>query len=445
VSSGGAFSLPQRVTAIATLLVAVLVVVYLVVLSPGASYTVHARFADAGQLVKGDLVEVGGRKVGTITRIGLTADGQADLTLAIDEPDLVPVHEGTTATIRQVGLVTITNRYIALEPGPSSTPSLPDGGVISEQYTRGIVDPDVLLDAFDPATRRNLVAVFRESAGALAPPTAGQLNRAVAFLDPAFVQTADLAQEATLDRPALGALVSNLASVSGALAAQPATLTGSVHSTAATMEELAAQRAAVGELLDRAAGVLGHADHTLAAARTTLAKLDPLLADLRPVAPPAARLLAQVVPVLDNTVPTLAEVRALIAQATPVLSALPSATRRAVPAIGAATQAFASVLSMLAGLRVYAPDLVAGFFNGFGGSNAGYYDANGHYARIAVEFGPGGGTGVLSSVPPTQPSSFNSYRTRRTARCPGGASGAAAAGANPWPVPGLCNPAQDQP
>jgi phospholipid/cholesterol/gamma-HCH transport system substrate-binding protein len=445
VSSGDGFSLPQRVLAAGALLAALLAVLYFAVISPGATYTVHARFADAGQLVQGDLVEVGGRKVGTIKRIALTPDGQADLTLSVDEPGLAPLHEGTTATIRQVGLVTITNRYIELDPGPPSTPSLPDGGVISEQYTHGIVDPDVLLDALDPAARRNLVAVFDESAGALAPPTAGQLNRAWAFLDPALAQTADLAQEATFDRPALSTLVSSLASVSGALAKQPPTLTEAVHSTAATMEELAAQRAAVGDLLDRAAGVLDHADRTLASARTTLRKLDPLLADLRPVAPPAARLLKQVVPVLGNTAPALAEVRALIAQATPILTALPAATRRAVPAIAAATRAFASVISILAGLRVYAPDLVAGFFNGFGGSNAGYYDANGHYARIAVEFGPGGGTGLLSSVPPTQPSAFNGYRTGRTARCPGGASEAAAAGANPWPVPGLCNPAHDQP
>jgi phospholipid/cholesterol/gamma-HCH transport system substrate-binding protein len=427
------------------LVAAVLAVLYFAVVSPGASYALHARFADAGQLVHGDLVEVGGRKVGTITRIALTPDGQADLTLAIDESALHPLHEGTTATIRQVGLVTITNRYIELDPGPPSTPSLPDGGVISERYTHGIVDPDVLLDALDPATRRNLVAAIDETAGALAPPTASQLNRSVAFLDPALAQTTDLAQEATLDRPALTTLVSSIASVSGALAAQPATLTEAVHSTAATLDELAAQRTAVGDLLDRAAGVLGHADRTLAAARATLGKLDPLLADLRPVAPPAARLLKQVVPVLDNAAPALAEVRALMAQATPVLSALPPATRRAVPAIGAATRALASVLSIMTGLRVYAPDLVAGFFNGFGGSNAGYYDANGHYARIGVEFGPGGGTGVLSSVPPSQPSAYNGYRTGRTARCPGGASEAAAAGANPWPVAGLCNPAHDQP
>jgi hypothetical protein len=149
--------------------------------------------------------------------------------------------------------------------------------------------------------------------------------------------------------------------------------------------------------------------------------------------------------VLDNTAPALAEVRALIAQATPVLTALPTATGRAVPAIGAATRAFASVLPILSGLRVYTPDLVAGFFDGFGGSNAGYYDANGHYARIGVEFGPGGGTGLLSLLPQSQPSAYNGYRTGMTARCPGGASEVAAAGANPWPVPGLCQAVQDHP
>jgi phospholipid/cholesterol/gamma-HCH transport system substrate-binding protein len=73
-----------RIVAIAALIAAVVVAGF-VLLGGTAEYTVKARFQNAAQLVKGNLVQVSGLKAGEIQDIALTPDGQAELTLAIDE------------------------------------------------------------------------------------------------------------------------------------------------------------------------------------------------------------------------------------------------------------------------------------------------------------------------------------------------------------------------
>ena len=85
---------------------------------------------------------------------------------------------------------------------------------------------------------------------------------------------------------------------------------------------------------------------------------------------------------------------------------------------------------MITGLRPYAPDLVAGLFLGFGGSTAGYYDANGHYARVQLMSGPGSLPGLLPRPPGR---SDGGYEVGRDARCPGAATEPHRDGSNPWP------------
>src|SRR5437016_27304 len=108
----------------------------------GSEYTLHARFVDAGQLVKGGLVQVAGKRVGTIADIRLTDDNQADVVLHIHDSALTPVHRGTIARIRAIGLAGIANRFVDLTPGPSSAPAIADGGVLDAAHTRPIVDLD---------------------------------------------------------------------------------------------------------------------------------------------------------------------------------------------------------------------------------------------------------------------------------------------------------------
>jgi phospholipid/cholesterol/gamma-HCH transport system substrate-binding protein len=107
---------------------------------------------------------------------------------------------------------------------------------------------------------------------------------------------------------------------------------------------------------------------------------------------------------------------------------------------------------VLAGFRAYAPEVVAGFFEGFGGSEGGYFDANGHYVRVEpVLTGSATGLqGALSLLGDTTGALpvLNGVRTGILARCPGGSAPPATAGGNPWTapdtIPDICNPADDQ-
>lgn len=93
-----------RAAALAAVLVVAVVVGVLLLRSPGGDYVVKARFQNAAQLVKGNLVQTGGAPVGKVKTIDLTPDGQAEVTMNISD-DFAPLRRGTLATIRQASLL----------------------------------------------------------------------------------------------------------------------------------------------------------------------------------------------------------------------------------------------------------------------------------------------------------------------------------------------------
>src|SRR3954454_7929868 len=103
-----------RGVALGALAIAV-VVVALVLLSGNSTHTYKLDFQNAGQLVKDDDVQIGGRRIGSVRKIELTHDNQAQITIEVEEP-YAPLHAGTTALIRATSLSGVANRYIALQP-----------------------------------------------------------------------------------------------------------------------------------------------------------------------------------------------------------------------------------------------------------------------------------------------------------------------------------------
>lgn len=428
-----------RVAAIAAA-VAGVAALAIVLFGAATAYTVNVRFQNASQLVKGGVVQVAGRTVGTVQELRLTEDGQAEAVVRIDDDDLTPLHRGTVAAIRAVGLASVANRYVELSPGPESAPEIPDGGVLSSDETRGIVDLDAVLNALDPPTRELLQSLIRDASKIYAGSTE-QANLAFRYLDPAISQTAGLARELASDEAALEQLVVSGSDVVSALASRRGDLESSVVTTAAALDAIAGERAALEDALGRTPDVLAQAEGTLRRTRSALDVVRPALRDARPAAAPLARVLRQLVPTSRNATPVLRDLRALLPAVRATLAPLPELAGVAVPALRSSTRALGGALPIFAGLRPYAPDLVTGLFNGFGGTTAGYYDANGHFARISAQGGPAGLAGLLSPLGAVGIPDTGEARTGVTARCPGAAVEPADDGSNPYvPDPSSCDP-----
>ena len=128
-----------RVAGVVAIVGAVVLAAALLFWDSGGGYTVHARFTNAGQLVKGNPVQTGGVPIGSVKSIDITDEGQAEIEFAVDD-DHSPLPVGTHVTIRQFSQSGIANRYIALTPGLNSSPELDDGAVLGTEKTTTPVD-----------------------------------------------------------------------------------------------------------------------------------------------------------------------------------------------------------------------------------------------------------------------------------------------------------------
>ena len=407
----------------------------------GRSYEVELTIDNAGQLVPGNEVKVGGVPVGKVEEIALTSDSRARLRLSIEDEDLVPLHRGTKATVRSTSLSGIANRYVAIAPGPNNAAAIPDGGEIPAEDGQVAVDLDQVLNTLDASTQRDLDR-FLHSASDLTRGRARELNRGLRALNPALSQSARTARELASDERALERFVVESADVSSAIASRPEDLDQLVGNAARSIGALWRQDARLESALSRLPPVLRSANTTLVALRSTLRELRPAVREARPAAPllaatlellqPLARDARALVPRVRRVLDTPGSDEDLLA----VLERLPAVEREAVPAFESAVKVVDRALPVVREVRPYTPDVVGGLFNGFGGTTAGYYDANGHYVRISFQGSVFSTTnaGTLTPVP-TEQRGLAGYRSGLNQRCPGAATQSAADGSNPW-LPG---------
>ncbi|MEJ7893470.1 MAG: MlaD family protein [Solirubrobacteraceae bacterium] len=426
----------SRLVAIGALAVAGVAVFLL--LSGGQTYRINARFVDAGQLVKGGSVQAGGRTIGTIEKIELADDGLANLVLAIDDDELTPLRRGTTARIRTVGLTGVANRFVEIAPGPSTGEQIGDGGVLSTAETRGIVDLDVLFNAFDPATRRRLQRIIRNGGQVFKGRTA-EANEGLQYLAPALFQSAELAEELVYDRVALERLLTSGATTATAIASRRDDVVEGITSTATTLQAVARERDSLASILERAPALLKRPDGILGGLRTLAVRARPLLREARPVAPRLVTVLRELVPTSRQTIPVLQQTRELLPSLTEGLNGLPKLRDTAVPALESTARTLIALMPIVDGLRPYTPEIVNGVIGGLGNRAAGYFDANGHFARIQFNSPPNATTGTFNNG-----QGMGGFETKQTFRCPGGQTEPLPDGSNPYiEDPEQCNPEDD--
>src|SRR3954471_21682617 len=244
----GSVSVAGRIAAVAAVAVAVVVVAVLLFAGGSGGYTIKAQFINASQLVKGNLVQVGGVKAGTVKKIEITPSGQALVTLSIDD-DYAPLHQGTKATIRQASLSGIANRYVDLTlpaqpPNGSKLPELADGNTINVQNTTASVELDQLFSVFDPPTREAVKQLFVNSHRFYEGKTAQQ-REVFRFLNPALSTSSRLFNEINKDTPTLERFIVDSSDLVTALADRRDDLAALIGNLNSTFRALGSERVAL--------------------------------------------------------------------------------------------------------------------------------------------------------------------------------------------------------
>jgi phospholipid/cholesterol/gamma-HCH transport system substrate-binding protein len=463
-----------RIAALTAVGIAVLAVV-LIVFSGGSSYQVKAIFTNASQLVSGDQVEVAGNSIGSVSNIALTPNGQAELTLSINDSNYQPLRQGTLATVRLTSLSGIANRYVDLRLGPANGPKIANNGVIGTTNTTSAVDIDELFNTLDAPTRKGLQDVFQGSASQY-QGQGQKMQQAWQYLNPAVVSTSVLFNEINRDTSKFTNFLVKSSNLVSDLAQRSSDLSGLVQHLGTTTQALAAQKNALGQSIQRLPGFMALADTTFVNLRNALNEITPLVNASKPVAPKLQKLLVQLRPLAVDSVPTVRDLANIISRPG-TNNDLIELTKLGVPlaavtcgqgagasnctgtlqangqarngAFQESTLALNASTPEMATARPYAVDLT-GWFEGY--THPGTQDANGGSSRIAPVIGltslengltnviPPGIAGFLQQFLGTgTPGSNPLLTTGQGDRCPGSME----RGALWYPETGYpCNPSQ---
>jgi phospholipid/cholesterol/gamma-HCH transport system substrate-binding protein len=421
---------------IAAVAVAILIVGFLLLRGGGGGYEVTLRLPNANQLVKGNQVKVGGVAVGSVKSIKLADNGQAVIEIGVDD-DLAPLHVGTVARIRSTSLSGIASRYVALSPGPSDAAKIADGGTIPSKDVYAEVDLDELLNTLDPQTQKDLQDGIQSSAGIFKGDAAKDLNAGLQALNPALSQAGMTESEVIRDQATFERFLIESADVVSAVASRDTEIPTLVSGAHATLQAVANRSANLESALHQLPPTLRQTNTTLVDLRSAIGDLRPTVRLAQPLARPLSDFLAELRPTAAQARPVLAKLRNTIDASGSndligVLQGLGPLADKGIPAMDSTVSTVKDLLPVLTELRPYTPDLVGGLFNGFGGNTAGYYDANGHFARISFQSSLYSGTGLASFLPvPGRVDGLLGFRRGVNRRCPGAAT---------QPLPDASNP-----
>jgi phospholipid/cholesterol/gamma-HCH transport system substrate-binding protein len=440
VRGGRGFS---RLAAIGALVLIAIAIIVLLVSSGGNSNHYKLIFETGGQLVKGNQVLIGGSPVGSVDDVKLTDNGQAQIDISVDRP----LHEGTSAIVRATSLSGIANRYVSIQPGPDNAPELGNDATITPVDTTSPVDIDQLFNTLRGPERQALRNIIQGSATVYAGK-GPEANQTYKYLSPSLVATDRLLSELDRDSGVLTDFLVNGADVVSAVAERRNDLSALTQNANEALGAIANQNRSFDQALIALPPALRQANTTFHNLRPALDDLDKLVNAAKPATKNLAPFLRQLHPVLTRGVPVFRDLNRAVnlkgkqndlADSTGYLPALQNRAAEAVPVAVAAMQ---SSQDNLAFLRPYMPDLMSAVAHL--NQVTGYYDADGHYARVQPSglgvFGLAGAgpnftltaqnaSAVFNDYGPFGGPNYNIFR-----RCPGGAA-SIVANSNPFASP----------
>ncbi|HEX6116437.1 MAG TPA: MlaD family protein [Solirubrobacterales bacterium] len=440
-----------RIAALGALIAAIVLVLLLLFSGGDDKNTYKLLFQTGGQLVEGNEVRIGGVAVGSVEKLDLTDDNQAEVTITTEEP----LTEGTEAVIRQTSLSGVANRYISIAPGPNDAPELSSSEPLPQQSTVAPVDLDELFATFRPRARRALQQVIAGQAG-IYVDRGPEANRAYKFFNPGLSSTEKLFAELTRDQQVFTDFVVDTGQVVNSIASRRDDLTSLVSNGNEALGAIARESSSLERVLVALPPALRQGNTTFVNLRATLDDLDPFVAAAKGSTTELPGFLRDLRPVAERSVPVFDDLGHAVFEPGPAndladsLRDAPEFERRTRAAVGPSIAALQDSLENVRFAAPYSPDLM-GFVTKFAEATA-YYDGNGHYARASIPatgiFNIDETTGQLTPQPASQRYDQLDFNPNLTA-CPGAATQPAPDGSNPFLADGFlqdkCDPSDIPP
>ncbi len=425
----------------------------------GGGYTVKARFISGSQLVKGNHVDIGGTQAGLVKDLEITPDGQAEVTLEVDDR-YAPLRHGTRAVIRASGLTSVSGRYVQLmlPAEDEAGDDIPDGGVIGSDHTTTQVDLDQFFNIFDRPTRRSLRRFYKGGSRQYAG-RGDEANAGLKYLSPQLAASTRLFEELRHDPPVLERFLVDSSRFVTALSERRDDLASLIGNLNSTTRALGDEKEALAEAIARFPEFMRQANTTYVNLRYTLDELDPFVNASKPVAKRLGPYLDELRPFAREAVPTVRDMSRLIRappagndltelnRTYPGLRDIALTKRRRKIDFGTGpadvgerrgafpelVQALTDSAPVIAHGRPYTTDLF-GWFDDF--SHTGAYDALGSFSRVQTYFNA---FTVSEGLPerllplPDRADAFRQIaKLRQVKRCPGASEEAAPDGSNVW-------------
>lgn len=360
-------------------------------------YRFTVAFPNAPTLVAGSSVRISGVPVGKV--ISVRAGQDTTLALIQLDPNYSPLPRDARAMIRNK--TPLGESYIELTPGTPGAKPLPDGGRLPAAQvgtTEQIAD---LLSVFDAPTRRAFQTVMTDTAAALAGE-GPNLNAALGASGTTAEQLNILLQALSTQSDSVRALVSRSADALHALAAQPAALQQLITSGNAVLSTSARRSSSLTATVGSLARFVASLKATAGPLTTASNLATPTLRTLTAVAP----LIEPALPGIEHLAPEARDVfEALRPAATDAERGLPAAEAilARLPALGTTLDAAGSQLVPLVQLvAAYDHDAVtsiASFASALEAVKGTSGSTGSRYARTAIEVGSDGDLGFQERPP----------------------------------------------
>jgi phospholipid/cholesterol/gamma-HCH transport system substrate-binding protein len=299
-----------------------------------STYTINAEFSSAKAVTpgQGQTVTVSGVQIGSIAGVRLDSDGNALVSMSIDQKYQHLIHTDATALLRpKTGL---DDMYVELNPGTRSAPLAKPGFTIPVSATNPVVDPDEVLSSLDADTREYLDLLVNGAGQGLKGNGGSELAGVLQRFLPTHQDLARLNSVVAQRGDSLRSLIHSLQVLNTALSTKRAQIVQLIDSSATVFHAFAAANQNISRAVADLPGTLNQTTLTLEKVQRFANLLAPATRDLLPAvqAIPAANaatisLARPITPVLQHQIrPFVIAARPLVRNLRPAATNLATAT-----------------------------------------------------------------------------------------------------------------------